>query len=151
MALPTEIDFMLVKMGDGNVDPGPEVFNLICGITNVNVNRGANTTDRFVRDCAKPGEVPVRRVKVTGKQLDISGDGLTDVDNIADLEAALGQKGNFRIEAYQADGTDAGLLLGTFAGSFVLTAANLSAPRDGDSTGDVALANDGGWTYTPAP
>lgn len=148
MALPTEIDFMLLKMGDG---AATEVFTLICGIQNVDVNFGANTQDRFVRDCAKPGEVPVRKVKTTGRQLDVTGEGLTDVDNLEDVQAALGQKKNYRIEAYADDGTDAGTLLGTFAGEFVLTSNNLSAPRDGVSSGNVALANNGPWTYTPAP
>lgn len=150
MAVPTEIDWVLVKKGDGNVDPGPEVFALICGIQDVNINRQVNSEDRFVRDCAKPGEVPIRKVRANGKQLDISGSGLTNADTVETFEDALGVVGNYQIEAYQADGTDTGELLGTFAGAFMMTAANMTVPREGGTSGDITLANHGAWTYTPA-
>lgn len=151
MTLPTEFDWILVKRGDGNVDPGPEVFALICGVQDVTVNRQVNTTDRFVRDCAKPGETAIRKVKASGKQLDITGSGLTNADTMADFEASLGKVENYQIEGYQADGTDAGTLLGTFAGAFMMTAGNMSVPRDGEATSEITLANHGAWTWTPAP
>lgn len=147
MSLPNEADFALVKMGDGE---SPEVFSLICGLTDVTINKSAQTTDRYLRDCAKPGQVPFRKPKTTGRMMDISATGLSNVDTIADLDAALGLSKNYKIELYNEDGTDAGELLGTYSGAFVMTAANLSVPRDNAASGDISLASDGEWTYVAA-
>lgn len=148
MSLPTEIDWALVKMGDG---AATEVFTTICGLVDVTHNQAVATSDRFVRDCAKPGEVPVRMTRSNGKQLDVGGSGLTNADEIARLNEALGAVKNYKIEFYQDDGTDVGALLGTTSGAFRMTANNLSLTRDGDSTGDISLASHGAWTYTAAP
>lgn len=148
MSLPTEFDFMIVKIGDGEAT---ETFTAICGIENVQINEVANTSDRYVRDCAKPGAVPNRKTKTTGKQVDITGNGFSNADEIAGLRAALGIVGNYQIEGYQEDGTDTGALLGTYAGAFNLTANNLNVPRDGDATMEITLASDGAVTYTAAP
>lgn len=147
MSLPVEADFALIKMGDGE---SPEVFTAICGIQDVQVNKSAQTSDRYVRDCAKPGEVPFRRVRTTGKQMDISGSGLSNTVTIPTLEAALGVSKNYKIELYRQDGTDAGVLLGTYAGPFVMTTDNLTAALAADSAGEVNFASDGVWTYTDA-
>jgi hypothetical protein len=147
MSLPNEFDFALIKRGNG---ASPEVFAVICGMTDVTVNAAANTSDRFVRDCTKPGEVPTRLTRSNGKQLDISGSGLSNADQYEDLNDALGEVGNYKIEGYKDDGSDAGELLGTISGAFRLTANNLNLARDGDSTADISLANHGPWTYTAA-
>lgn len=147
MSLPTEVDFALVKMGDG---AGPEVFTTICGLTDVTIGKTVSTTDRFVRDCAKPGETPSRKTRANGKQLDITGSGLSNADTIASLEAALGKVKNYKVECYADDGTDAGELLGTYTAAFRMTANNLTVPRDGDATGEITLASHGVWTYEAA-
>lgn len=147
MSLPTEIDWLLVKIGDGG---SPEAFSQICGITDVTKTEQAQTGDRYVRDCTKPGEVPTRKIKVSGKSLSFSGTGLSNATTIATLMAALGKSKNYEIEAYQDDSTDAGSLLGTFAGAFVMTANNLTVPREGAASGQIDLANDGAYTYTAA-
>lgn len=148
MSLPTEFDFALIKLGDGG---GPEVFTAICGVQDGSINETVNTADRFVRDCATPGAIPNRRVKVTGKQVDITGTGFTNETEVATVRAALGASKNFQIEVYQDDGTDTGLLLGTFAGPFVMTAANWNIPRDGEASFEFTAASDGTLTYTTAP
>lgn len=147
MSVPTEIDFCLIKLGDGG---SPEAFTTICGITDVSVNEAAQTTDRYVRDCTKPGETPIRKVKVNGKAMDVSGTGLSNKDTVDDLMAALGKHKNYKIEAYADDGTDAGDLLGTWAGTYVMTANNLTLPREGAASGQINLANDGAYTWTAA-
>jgi len=146
MTFPVEADFAIIKIGDGATPT--EVFTIACGLQDVNVNRVANTQDRFTRDCAKPGSVPVRKKKVTGKQLDVTGSGLIDKTQITTFESALGKSKNYKIELYQDDGTDTGTLMGTFAGAFMMTAANMSVPREGSSSAEVTLANDGAWTWT---
>ena len=149
MSVPTEADFAIIKIGDGATPT--EVFAIACGIQDVSINQVANTTDRFVRDCAKPGEVPNRKVKVNGRQLDVTGTGLIDKAQITVFNTALGNKKNYKVELYQDDGTDSGTLLGTIAGNFMLTATNMSIPREGTSSAEVSLANNGAWTWTAAP
>lgn len=147
MSLPTEADFALIKIGDGE---SPEVFTAACGIQDVTINRVANTSDRFVRDCTKPGEVPNRKVKTTGKQLDITGGGLTDKAHVDIFDDALGKVKNYKVELYADDGTDAGDLIGTVAGAFVMTAANMNIPREADASAEITLASHGAWTWTAA-
>jgi hypothetical protein len=148
MSFPVEADFGLIKIGDGATPT--EAFVVACGIQDVNINRVANTSDRFSRDCAKPGSVAVRKVKTSSKQLDITGSGLVDIPHIDIYEDALGVSKNYKVELYTADGTDAGVLLGTFAGAFVMTAANMGNPREGSGSSEITLANDGAWTWTAA-
>lgn len=148
MSYPTEADFALIKMGDGATPT--EVFTIICGVKDVSVNSTANTNDRFVRDCAKPGAVPKRKVRVTGTQQDVSGSGLIDKTQIAKFMAALGNNKNYKVELYIADGTDTGTLMGTFAGSYMMTAANLQANTDSDSSAEITLASNGDFTWTAA-
>lgn len=147
MSLPTEFDFALVKMGDGET---PEVFTTVCGLQDATVNRTVNTQDRFVRDCTKPGEVPERRVKATGRQSDITGTGLTNASEVTRIEAALGIVKNYQIEVYADDGTNAGDLLGTWAGAFMMTSANNSIPREANAAFELTLVSDGAMTWTAA-
>jgi hypothetical protein len=148
MSFPVEADFALIKVGDGATPT--EAFVIACGIQDVNVNSVANTQDRFTRDCAKPGSIPTRKVKMTGKQLDITGSGLIDKTQITTFQAALGVAKNYKIELYQDNGTDTGTLMGTFAASFMMTAHNMSVPREGTSSAEITLANNGDWTWTAA-
>lgn len=147
MSLPVEIDWALIKLGDGET---VETFTLICGIQDVSINQSANTTDRAVRDCETPGAVPTRRTKVNSKQLDISGSGLSNTQEEVRLNAALGAVSNYQVELYREGPTDAGVLLGTYAGAFRMTSKNINATRDGTSGLEIALASDGAWTYADA-
>lgn len=145
MALPTEIDFYLIKLGDG---ADPEVFTLICGIQDATVNESVETNNRFVRDCAKPGEVPYRKVRTTGRLLEISGSGMTNAAEVTRLDGALGKSRNYRVEGYRDDGTDAGELLVTYEGAFVLSTNNQNVSRDQQGTGDITILSDGVYTKT---
>lgn len=147
MSVPTEIDFVLVKKGDG---AGPEVFTQICGIQDATINIQAASTDRYVRDCAKPGEVPFRKTKVNGKSLDISGSGMTNADTIGAFDDAVGELSNYKIELYAEDGTDAGTLLGTYSGEFRLATNNKNLPRESTASWQINLASNGAWTYVAA-
>lgn len=147
MSVPTEFDFAVLKIGDGG---SPEAFEISCGKQDITTNFVANSTDRFVRDCAKPGEVPFRKPKVTGKQADVTASGLTDKDTFGNEVALVGTKQNVKVEYYADDGTDAGELLGTVAMNALITALNVGAPRDGDSSAEIVLASNGAWTWTAA-
>lgn len=148
MSLPTEADFAIIKIGDGATPT--EAFAIACGIQDVSINQSVGTQDRFSRDCAKPGEIPNRKVKATGKSLDVTGSGLIDKAQIAIYNSALGVAKNYKIEVYADNGTDVGALLGTIAGSFMMTASNMSIPREGTASAEVTLANNGAWTWTAA-
>ena len=147
MAVPNEIDFALIKIGDGS---GSETFAVICGIQDATINHTAITADRFVPDCAAPGTPPNRDVDVNGVQWDVSGSGLSNSGQIATLMAAVGKKKNYKIECYDNDGTATGDLIGTYAGAFVLTANNLNLTKSGQATAEINLASSGAVTYTPA-
>lgn len=148
MSVPNEADFAVIKVGDG---ANPENFTAICGIENASINEVANTNDRFRRDCATPGKPAIRRSRTTGIQQDITGSGGVDKANIAAFNAALGLVQNYEVELYQYDGTDAGQLIGTFAAAYNLTSNSLSLDANGDGAGEITLASDGVWTWTPAP
>jgi hypothetical protein len=147
MSLPVETDFALIKIGDGG---GTEVFTIACGIQDITVNETVNTSDRFVRDCAKPGEIPYRQVKATSKQIDVSASGLLDKAHVAIYRTAAGKVKNYKIEYYADDGTDAGVLIGTWAGAFMLTSINEGIPREGTTSVELNLASDGAATWTAA-
>ncbi len=148
MSFPVEFDFAIVKIGDGATPT--EAFVIACGLQDVSINTVANSQDRFTRDCTKPGSVPVRKVKVTGKQQDITGSGLIDKAQTATYLDALGKVKNYKIEAYADDGTDTGTLLGTYAGAYMMTATNQNIPREGTGSAEITLANHGDWTWTAA-
>lgn len=148
MSIPTEFDFALIKIGDGATPT--EVFTVSCGKTDVTANFVANSSDRFVRDCAKPGEVPFRKTKVSGKQMDVTATGLTDATAFGTEIDLVGTRNNVKVEYYTDDGTDGGDLIGTIACNMLITALNIGTPRDGDASAELSLASHGAWTWTAA-
>lgn len=148
MSLPTEFDFALIKLGDGG-SPS-ETFTVACGAQDITMNFASNSSDRFVRDCAKPGEVPYRKAKATGRQLDVTASGLTDTTTFGTELDLLGHHVNTKIELYADDGTDAGDLLGTVDCNMLVTGISIGTPRDGDSTAELTLASNGAWTWAAA-
>lgn len=147
MSEPNEVEFALIKKGNG---AQPEVFEVLCGLRDVTINRGTQGSDRYGYDCAKPNAPGFRLQRITGKQLDISGSGLTNADDIPDMEEALGVLKNYQVELYSDDGSATGDLLGTYAYASHMTAANMNLTREGQATADVTLPSHGSWTYTPA-
>lgn len=51
---------LLIQIGDGNVDPGPETFANICGIQTRSFNLSANEVDTTIPDCENPGNAVQR-------------------------------------------------------------------------------------------
>lgn len=147
MSYPTEIDAAIIYSVS---DAQPPVRTILCGIENVTVNETANTSDRFRTECDKPGKIPTRSVRVTGLQWDITGSGVSNADQLTALKGMLGQHKAYEIDAIRYDGTDEGDLLGTFAGTGVMTAKNLNLQRSGDSGSEVTIAGEGDLIWTPA-
>lgn len=147
MSVPVEFDFAQVKIGNG---ADPEVFTVICDLTSVSINEGAETSTRYRRDCTKPGAPATRRSRVLGKFWDVSGSGLSDASQVPTLRAAIGVRKNYEIPVYKDDGTDAGELLGTYTGEAILTARNTSIEREGETSMEVTLEGQDTLTFTPA-
>lgn len=148
MSLPTEADFMVIKAGDGATPT--EVFTAICGVENVSLAFSANSNDRYRRDCTKLGKPAVRKNRVVGLSLTVTGSGAMNIANFETFEDLLGIGNNYQVELRQVDGTDGGVLLGTLAGEFVMVSSTSSADINADSSGEVVLNNEGAWTWTEA-
>jgi len=148
MSYPQEFDAAIIYtvVGSG----GTAVRTVLCGIEDVSINEVANTTDRFRTDCAKPGAIPTRSVRVNSTQWDVTGSGVTNATDVAARKSALGQHLNYEIDAIRYDGTDEGEVLGTFAGPGVLTSSNNNMQRQGDSGSEVTIAGEGELIWTPA-
>lgn len=148
MSEPVVYDFAQVKYGDG---ADPEVFTVICDLSGVNINEGAETQTRYRGDCQYPGRPPKRRSRVTGTFWDITGTGLPDNAQNTAIRALVGKRKNYEIPVYRDDGTDAGELLGTYSGEAIMTARNISTDRGGDGGQEITLEGQDTLTYTPAP
>lgn len=144
MSFPTEFDFVLVKIGDGATPT--EAFTLLCGLENATVNETVNTTDRFRRDCAKPGSVPKRASRVTGEQWDITANGVVNLDQIDLLSAAKGVERNYELEFGQRDGTDAGDIIATASGPAILTSRTINGSQE-EGTMEITLTGQDELTW----
>lgn len=149
MSFPVEPDFVVIKLGDGATPT--EVFTVMCGMENINLNQTANTTDRFRRDCAKPAALPKRKVRTTSTQWDVTGSGVINTAEFARFKAALGYSRNYRLEfgRYDVAQPDTGVIIGTYAGPAVMTANNISM-SDGEGGADITLAGENDIVWTPA-
>lgn len=144
MSVPTIVKgaYVDILMGDG---AGPEVFAAICGITTRNFTAQVNTNDVFVPDCADPEDIPVRRANPTGKQWDLSGEGLLNLDNWQALDAKLGVTGNFRFRIGRPSGSVANT--GYWSGPAMITNMQIGGVQGDGGFASVALTivSDGEW------
>lgn len=147
MSLPNEPDYVVVQMGNGAT---PEVFTVVCGIDSAGLTQTANTSDRFRRDCATPADVPLRGVRVTGIQWDLSGTGVVNMDEFDRLQGALGNQINYRILYGQYDGVASiprtGTIIGYYDGPGVMTAFNQNLGDEGTAEIAIAGVNRPVWT-----
>lgn len=150
MAAPQVLEGRMVVVELGN-NASPEVFTPICGMSVNSWNKTLQTTDRFLRDCANPTEIPARKAVPTGKQEDITLSGYFTLDNRALVESIFGNRRNLRLTFYEEDGvTEAGY----YSGRFLVTAQNVAAPENDTVSLELVLASDGElstWTDTPPP
>lgn len=134
-----------ILMGDGAT---PEVFSPICGITTRNFTKQVNTNDVFVPDCADPEDIPHRRVNPTGLQWDLAGEGLLNLANWQELDAAVGVTGNFRFRVARPTGSTTGT--GYYHGRAMITNMQIGGVVGGGEFASVSLtiASDGEWGLT---
>jgi hypothetical protein len=145
---PNSADFALVKI---LTTPGtPDVYTQLCGIENVTINRAAQTSETYRRDCAKPNRPGTRKLRVTGSSWSISGNGPDNIDLEADYADAFGVRKTYNVELYRDDGTDGGELMGTYAGTALLTTRNQSYSQQDAGTADITLEGEGQLVWTAA-
>ncbi len=135
--------YFSLMLGNG---AGPEVFSALCGITTRNFTGQVNTNDVFTRDCALPENVPIRRVIATGKQFDLTGEGVLNRANLETLQAELGQISNYRY--LFTEPADDEVFQGYWAGAAMLTNLTITAEDESFATVSISLASDGDWTFT---
>lgn len=138
--------YVNILMGNG---AGPEVFSPLCGLTTRTFTHQVNTNDQFVRDCADPEDIPSRETTSTGEQWDMSGSGLVNRTQLAEVQAAVGQVKNYRFEL----GEPAGDLVygGYYSGAAKLTTLTITG-SDGEFTSiDLTFVSEGDWTFTEVP
>ena len=150
MSEPRLYDLALIKYED---PANAGTFITLCGIVGVQVSETAETQSRRVRDCAKPNKPGVRRTRVIGVDWTVSGSGRTNADQRAVVKGTLlGKSHSYRYEYYADDGTDGGELLGTDAGTAIMTTNNMNIDVDAaTSDWEVTFEGQGELVYTAAP
>lgn len=136
--------YFSLMLGDGGT---PETFEALCGITTRRFVNQANTTDQITRDCADPEDVPIRRLIVTSKQWSLSGDGVLNRSQLADIQAAWGETRNYRF--IFTEPTDDEVFQGYYGGAGILTNLEITGGDDAFATISVQIESDGEWTFTP--
>lgn len=137
-----------ILVGDG---AEPEVFTPLCGLTARNITKQINTNDTFIPDCDDPEDVPTRRLVPTGKQWDISGEGLYNLAQAARIEEISdGVTLNYRFRVRRPVGSIVGT--GYWEGPAMMTNVQLGGNTGGGEFGSIStsIASDGEWAYVPA-
>lgn len=148
MSEPNSADFALIKIQ--TAEGPPAVYTLMCGIEGVTINRTAQTSESYRRDCAKPNRPGTRKLRVTGSSWSISGSGSDNIDLEEELTDAFGVRKPYNVELYRDDGTDGGDLMGTYAGTAMLTTRNQSYSQDNAGTAEITLEGEGLLAWTAA-
>lgn len=149
MSEPNSADFALIKIQTAAGPPA--VLTLLCGLEGVTINRTAQTSETYRRDCAKPNRPGTRKLRVTGSSWSISANGSDNIDIETTMNDAFGVRKDYAVELYRDDGTDGGELMGTYAGSGIITARNQSYSQDNAGTSEVTLEGEGALVWTVAP
>lgn len=148
MALPDLLKDGYVSIAIGNGATPTEVFAAICGLTTRSFTEQVNTADRFVRDCADPEDVPIRRLQLTGRQWQLTGSGLLARESLQAVQASVGITKNYRFILGEP-ATDL-VYGGHYQGPAVLTSLQLGATEGEFVSIELAFASDGEWAFTEA-
>lgn len=143
MSAPNTADFALIQMLTGGA------YKVLCGIEGVQINRSAQMSERYVRDCAKPNRPGRRRLRTTGQSFSIAGSGVDNIDIEGDLAGAFGVRRTYRVNLFTNDGTDAGALLGSYAYNGILTARSQSYSQDASGAAEVTFEGQGRLIWNP--
>jgi hypothetical protein len=136
--------YFSLLMGDG---AGPEVFTALCGISTKSFTAAVNTNDQFTRDCDTPEDVPIRRVIATGKQWDLTGEGVLNRSNLEMILDAQAVVKNYRF--LFTEPADDEVYQGYWAGPAMLTNLQVTAEDENFANISINLVSDGEWIWTP--
>ncbi|WP_260923428.1 phage tail protein [Novosphingobium sp. 9] len=140
MSEPNSADFALIKLQ--TADGPPAVFTLLCGVESATINRSAQTSETYRRDCAKPNRPGKRKLRVTGSSWQTSGSGNDNIDLETEYGDAFGVRKTYNVELYRDDGTD--------AGTGILTTRNQAMTTDTPGTIEVTIEGEGDLVWTVA-
>lgn len=135
--------YFVLAMGNGEES---ETFTALCGIKTRDFTQQANTSDTFIRDCANPEDVPIRRLIVTGKQWSLAGDGDLNRAQIEDINDAFAVTKNYRF--YWTEPADDEVFAGYFEGPAILVNHKIGGNDDIYASLSIQLESDGEWTFT---
>lgn len=128
-----------IKVGDGAT---PEAFSAPCGLTSKGFNQTASTQETVVPDCDDPDAPAYTERGIDAISGEISGSGVLDksaFENVWQPWFVSAAPRNCRIYPSGETGK-------YYAGSFVLTALNMTADRGQKVTISVTMQNDGEYT-----
>jgi hypothetical protein len=151
MSEPTTFQFAVIYVEDPDT---PNSFHKLCGVQTSGFNRAVQTTDRYARDCDKPGKPAERRLRVTGLSRTLTGSGVYNTDLTDLFEVLPGKRRNYRFQMLDLSDPDdeAGTSLGMWAGPGVCTTLNIGGEDNQDGSLSITVESDGAWTFTaPAP
>jgi hypothetical protein len=123
-------------------------FVQICGLTTKSFNDVINSSDVYVPDCGNPEDIPERRVNITGRQRDISGEGLYNRAQAALLRTLKGQRRNYRFVF--GEPSSEGIDSGYWEGPAILLTTTQNATGAENVTSSMAWASDGEWNWVDA-
>ena len=66
---------LLIKIGQGDVTPGPQTFLPLCGLETTSFNMSANEVDTTTTNCENPAETPQKTAEPGIKNRTFSGNG----------------------------------------------------------------------------
>ena len=143
MTKATTVSFgsFVVKVGDG---ASPEVFTSPCGLTSKGFNITNNVAETLVPDCTDPDAPTDIERGVISRSSEISGDGVLASESFSVWQtwADDGLPRNCKVYPKGPSG-------GYWAGQYILTSFNMSAPGVGQKcTGQVQLQSTGPRLWT---
>lgn len=146
MSFPAIVEgtFVAIQVEDP-ANPGPPVT--LCGLNSHTFTEQVNTRDRFLRDCATPGSIPIRGVAPTGKQWDLSGSGLYNRAQATLVSSLVGVTANYRF--YIGEPADDAVYASYWEGPAMLTQRQITGGDDGDVAAELTFASDGLWVEVP--
>lgn len=148
MSEPNTIEFAKIGVRDiGSSDP----FVTFCGIQTTGFNRAVQTSDRAVKDCAKPGKPAERRIRVTGRSRTLTGSGLYNYDQRELVDSIEGLRKEYQVTFIDLDdGTEEGTPVEIRQGPGIATSINMGTAEDSLGTLEITIESDGAWTSSAA-
>lgn len=145
MALPDLLEgtYVSVMVENPATADGSGTYVILCGMTAHTFTEQVNTRDRFTRDCATPGSLPIRQVIATGKQWDLTASGTFNRAQAALVSTLVGQKRYYKF--FVGEPADDAVYTSEFKGKALLSTRAFTADQEADVTMQLTFLSDGEW------